>query len=121
MEELERLQPGIIDGVGVVMITEKESTIPHFTIIREDGSKASIMIEDNMYLNDDGTLTPDECFKLNEWVRSRRESSPYKEPVWDHVIICWNGLYNDHEIYTDEEGLYLDKIPDYTHIKPCKH
>ena len=25
MEELEKLQPGIIDGVGTVMITEKES------------------------------------------------------------------------------------------------
>ena len=72
MEELEKLQPGTIDGVGTVMITEKESNVPHFTIIRDDGSEVSIMIEDNRYLNDNGTLTIQECEKLNDWVRGYR-------------------------------------------------
>ena len=120
MEELEKLQPGIIDGVGTVMITEKESNVPHFTIIRDDGSEVSIMIEENRYLNDDGTLTIQECEKLNDWARGYRESSPFKDPNWDHIIICWNGLYNGYEIDTDIDGLYLNNIPDYTHIKPCE-
>ena len=53
-------------------------------------------------------------------VISQCKSKPFKDPNWDHIIVCWNGLYNGYEIDTDIEGLYLNNIPDYTHIKPCK-
>ena len=49
MEDKEFLCPGIINGVGIVKITEKESNTPHFDIIRDDGSKVSIMIQDTNF------------------------------------------------------------------------
>lgn len=117
---IEKLQPGIIDEVGVVMITEKESLIPHFTIIRPDGSEVVIMIQDNKYLTD-ASLTEDECAKLNTWMREHEEKTQYTFGWlnWTNVIFCWNGLYNGYEVeYRDEED-YFNHIPDYTTIKPC--
>lgn len=114
---IEKLQPGIIDGVGIMMITEKESLIPHFTIIRPDGSEVVIMIQDNKYLSKN-SLTDEECIKLNSWVREHEEKTWYNlgSLNWEHVITCWNGLYNGYEItYTDDTS----DIPDYTTIKPC--
>ena len=117
MDERERLQPGVIEGVGTVMITEKESTIPHFDIIKNDGTKATIMIQDNKYLDGSSTLTHSECEKLNEWVKSKDPSFPNKYTNWVKLVICWNGLYNDHEI---DIGFGEVKYPDYSTIKPCK-
>lgn len=116
MEELEWLRPGIIDGLGTIIITEKESTIPHFTIIKEDGTKINIMIQENRYMDGEvNSLTPDECKKLNEWahgMKSNRRNGI--DTNWYHMIICWDGLYNEHEIIYDQEC--LDNIPDYTTI-----
>lgn len=117
MDERERLQPGIIEGVGTIMITEKESNIPHFDIIKEDGAKATVMIQDNMYLDGNNTLTHDECEKLNKWVRSKDPSLPNGYANWVKLVICWNGLYNDYEI---DIGYGEVEYPDYSTIKPCK-
>ena len=117
MDERERLQPGVIDGVGAIMITEKESTIPHFDIIKNDGTKATIMIQNNKYLDGSSTLTHNECEKLNEWVKSKDPSFPNKYTNWVKLVICWNGLYNDHEI---DIGFGEVKYPDYSSIKQYK-
>lgn len=79
MEELEWLRPGIIDGLGTIIITEKESTIPHFTIIKEDGTKINIMIQENRYMDGEkNSLTEEECKKLNEWAHSNEKKEWWK-------------------------------------------
>lgn len=117
MDERERLQPGVIDGVGTVMITERESNIPHFDIIKNDGTKVTIMIQNNKYLDGSSTLTHNECEKLNEWVKSKDPSFPNKYTNWVKLVICWNGLYNEHEI---DIGFGEVKYPDYSSIKQYK-
>ena len=117
MDEREHLQPGVIDGVGTVMITEKESTIPHFDIIKNDGTKVTIMIQDNKYLDGSSTLTHGECEKLNKWVRSKDPSLPNGYTNWVKLVICWNGLYNDHEI---DIGYEVVECTDYSSIKQYK-
>ena len=108
--------PGTIEGVGQIVIVEKESTIPHFTIVRNDGTKIQIMIQENRYMpGEKNSLTEEECKKLNEWahgMKSNRRNGT--DTNWYHVIICWDGLYNDYEIIYDQEC--LDNIPDYTTI-----
>ena len=111
MDYIEKLKPGVIDGVGTVMITEKESTIPHFSIVREDGSEVQIMIQDNKYLSE-ATLTPDECKKLNDWMNTK-ESEGLLPNMWLAVILCWNGLYIDNRIGKNDRGA----MPDYSTIK----
>ena len=116
MEELERMTPGTIDNVGQIVITEKESITPHFDIIKSDGTKISIMIQENKYMpGERNSLTPDECKKLNEWAHSNRKKEWWNhgEPNWDVMTLCWNGLYNDYEIEYDQTG---ESIPDYTTI-----
>ena len=116
-EELERMTPGTIDGVGMIIVTEKESTIPHFTIIKDDGTKVNIMIQENRYMEGEvNSLTPDECKKLNEWAHGNEKKKWWNGgwPNWDHMIIAWNGLYNDYEIESYPDG--SDDIPDYTTI-----
>ena len=117
MDERERLQPGVINGVGTIMITERESNIPHFDIIKNDDTKVTIMIQDNKYLDGSSTLTHNECEKLNEWVKSKDPSFPNKYTNWVKLVICWNGLYNDHEI---DIGFGEVKYPDYSSIKQYK-
>ena len=113
-DEVEFLSPGNIEGVGTVMITEKESTIPHFDIIKNDGTKVTIMIEDNRYLTNDATLTPNECEKLNEWVRAEAPTLLHGDPYWARVLMFWECLYNGTDFEWD------GTIPDYSTIKPCK-
>lgn len=117
MDEIERLQPGTIEGLGAITITEKESNIPHFDIIKEDGTKATIMIQDNKYLDGSNTLTHNECEKLNEWVRSKDPSLPNDYTNWVKLVICWNGLYNDYEIDIGCEGV---EYPNYSSIESYK-
>lgn len=112
MDYIEKLQPGIVDGVGAIMITEKESTIPHFSVVREDGSEVQIMIQDNKYLSE-ATLSPDECKRLNDWMNSKNSDSLLPN-MWLAVVLCWNGLYTDNRIGKNDRGL----IPDYSAIKP---
>lgn len=115
-EELERMTPGTIDGVGQIVIVEKESTIPHFHIIKSDGTKVSIMIQESKYMpGEKNSLTPDECKKLNEWTRGVKTDWWNKgDPNWYHMILCWGSLYNGYEIIYDQKC--LDSIPDYTTI-----
>ena len=117
MDEREHLQPGVIDGVGTIIITERGSNIPHFDIIKNDGTKVTIMIQDNKYLDGSSTLTHNECEKLNEWVKSKDPSFPNKYTNWVKLVICWNGLYNDHEI---DIGYEVVECPDYSSIKQYK-
>lgn len=124
MEEeygLEQLTPGTIDGVGIVMITENESLIPHFTIIRQDRSEVIIAIQDNKYLSEN-ELTSEECIKLNHWMRDHQEKTNYNLGLlnWRNVIFDWNALYNDRAIKYQNEEYYENNIPDYTVIKPYK-
>ena len=116
---IEQLTPGTIDGLGIVLITEKESTIPHFDIIRSDGSKVSIMILDNRYMDyTESVLTNEECKMLDEWSKGKsdEQKEPWKhgDPNWYHMILCWDSLYNDYEIGYDEN--YISLIPNYTLI-----
>lgn len=116
-EELEIMYPGIIEGAGQLSITEKESTIPHFTFTRNDGTSVQIMIQENRYMpGEKNSLTPDECKKLNEWAHSNEKKEWWNkgDPNWYHVISCWDGLYNDYEIIYNQEC--LNNIPDYTTI-----
>ena len=88
-EELERMTPGTIDGVGMIIVTEKESTIPHFTIIKEDGSKLNIMIQENRYMEGEkNSLTEEECKKLNEWAHGNEKKSFFTLgwPNWKKMI-----------------------------------
>lgn len=115
-EELEIMYPGIVEGVGQLSITEKESTIPHFTLTKQDGTSVQIMIQENRYMpNEVNSLTPDECKRLNEWAHGNEKKEWWNrgEPNWYHMISCWNGLYNDYEIMYND---CLDSIPDYTII-----
>lgn len=116
MDELEMQIPGTIEGVGQIVIIEKESIIPHFTIVKEDGTKINIMIQENRYMpNEKNSLTEEECKKLNKWAHGKKTDWWNKgDPNWYHMIICWDGLYNDYEIECGSD--YLDMIPDYTTI-----
>ena len=117
MEELEKLRPGIIDDIGQIIIVEKESTIPHFTIVKDDGTKVNIMIQENRYMDGEkNSLTEEECKKLNEWAHSIEKKEWWNRgvPNWYYIILCWNSLYNDYEIIYNQEC--LDNIPDYTTI-----
>lgn len=116
-DELERMRPGIVDGLGEIFVTEKESTIPHFTLIKNDGSEVKIMMLENKYMPDEhNNLTSEECSKLNVWMHSNEKKEWWNGgwPNWDHMITAWNGLYNDYEIECGPD--YLDMIPDYTTI-----
>ena len=116
MDALETMTPGTIDGVGMIVITEKESTIPHFTLTRNDGTKVNIMIQENRYMEGEtNSLTEEECKRLNEWAHEnqKKEWWNHGDPNWDIMILCWNGLYNDYEIDYDPTG---KSIPDYTTI-----
>ena len=116
-EELEKLIPGTIEGIGQLSITEKESTIPHFTLTRGDGTSVQIMIQENRYMpGEKNSLTEEECKRLNEWAHSNEKKEWWNGgwPNWDHIIICWNGLYNDYEVESNPDG--SDDIPDYTTI-----
>lgn len=117
MEAIEKLQPGTIDGLGIITITEKESNIPHFTITKYDGTIVSIMIQDNRYMDKSSKLSPDECRILNDWAHGYRNESTTGDLNWDHVLLCWNELYNDNEIIADISGEYLNNIPNYSTIK----
>ena len=115
-EELERMTPGTIDGVGMIIVTEKESTIPHFTIIKDDGTKVNIMIQENRYMEGEkNSLTEEECKKLNEWAHGNEKKSFFTLgwPNWKKMIFCWNSIYNDHELDWNDN---FSIIPDYTTI-----
>ena len=114
MEDKEFLCPGIIDGVGIVKITEKESNTPHFDIIRDDGSKVSIMIQDTKYFTNDGVLTKDEIIKFNNWIKAPSDALCGMGSNWKNIIFCWYGLYG-----IDFEWDWNLGIPDYSIIKPC--
>lgn len=108
---------GTIDGVGIVSVTEGELEIPHFNVTKPDGSKASIMIEDTMYMPDsEYTLTGSECKKLNEWFRQPNANLCGKSNNWTDMIFGWYGVYYK----SDWEWDWKRPIPDYTTIKPYK-
>lgn len=120
---IEQLTPGTIDGLGIVLITEKESTIPHFDIIRSDNSKVSIMILDNRYMDyTESVLTNEECRLLDEWSKGKEKKEWYNSGWynWNNVLICWDGLYNGYEVEYDDHENILKYVPDYTIIKPYK-
>lgn len=116
-EELEKMYPGTIEGVGQIVIVEKESNIPHFTIVKEDGTRINIMIQENRYMEGEkNSLDEKECTRLNEWAHSNEKKEWWNrgEPNWYYIILGWGSLYNGYEIIYDQKC--LDSIPDYTTI-----
>lgn len=116
MDELEMMYPGVVEGLGQLSITEKESTIPHFDVIKNDGTKVSIMIQENRYMpGEKNSLNEEECKKLNEWAHGRKTDWWNRGDLnWYYMILSWGSLYNGYEIIYNQEC--LNNIPDYTTI-----
>lgn len=108
----EMLFPGNIDGIGTVRIVEKESIVPHFDIVRVDGSKVTLMIERPMYMYKQELLSEQEIEIFNDWIKQPSESSCGLCTNWDNIIFCWYGLYGVDSLDWD----YDKGIPDYSNI-----
>lgn len=100
-----------VDGLGTICLYEKESDIPHFDIIRDNGSRVSIMIENNSV----DALSNDELEILNDWLKKPSKNLSGLGSNWSDIIFGWYGLYPNSKFeYNWKLG-----IPNYTTIKPC--
>lgn len=101
-----------VDGVGTVCLYEKESNIPHFDIVQDDGTKISIKIDSESYLDGSEKISDNKLSILNNWLKEPSKNLSGLGSNWSDIIFGWYGLYPDSKFEYD----WNRGIPDYTRI-----